>query len=217
MKEDRIITDVSEGKTYWCISASGCGFRLDKSYGVTPHVGDTVTIYVINGSMVRGMDINGKRVFYKSDEELEQEHQVWVANYKKEKQECFEQNKAQLDADYECLPDNFKKRIDRFRRNNPNFRVDNEAYEMFVCKEALKIAAAIDSADGIYKFNNASWEEQQRLVPDISDGHSGNTFGMACRLAQIQLVSPERVWELHGALSVIVGSKEYGDIAPEDA
>jgi hypothetical protein len=28
-----------------------------------------------------------------------------------------------------------------------------------------------------------TWDEQKSLVPGLDDGHSGNTFGVACRLA----------------------------------
>lgn len=49
----------------------------------------------------------------------------------------------------------------------------------------------------------------------ISEGHSGNTFGMACRLAYLYLTEPENVIKLHGALAPLVGSKEYGCV-PRD-
>lgn len=45
-----------------------------------------------------------------------------------------------MDVDYENLPDAFKKRIDRFRANNPDFRFEFESYELFCCMEAVKIA-----------------------------------------------------------------------------
>ena len=65
----------------------------------------------LKGSLVRGMDLNGKRIYYKSDITLEKERQVWLDEYNREKQETFEKNKAQMDADYESLPDDFKQRI----------------------------------------------------------------------------------------------------------
>jgi hypothetical protein len=61
-------------------------------------------------------------------------------------------------------------------------------------------------------FHGLDWEEQLKAVPTLSDGHSGNTFGCACMLARLQLECPERVYELHGSLSPLVGSKDFGDI-----
>ncbi len=216
MFEEGIIKKVDVADAGFTIGTNGASsFWLDKEWGATPKVGDTVKLYLVNGNTVRGVTLNGQTVFYKDDEWLEQERQDWLAKYAKEKQERFEVEKAELDADYLSLPDNFKQRIDRFRVNNPKFRVDYESYEMFCCKEALKIAAARGTPRKVKWFARASWEKQKKLIPDLSDQHSGNTFGAACHLAYIHLKRPEWVYVVHGALSPLVGSKEYGDIAPD--
>jgi hypothetical protein len=117
-----------------------------------------------------------------------------------------------MDADYDALPDDFKQRIDRFRKNNPDFRVDYEAYEMFCCMEAIKIANACKTVENVDKFYKSG---NSKLVPDLSDGHSGNTFGCACLLAKLHLESPELVHQAYGAMSPLVGSKDYGDVPHE--
>ena len=61
----------------------------------------------------------------------------------------------------------------------------------------------------ISDFYKRPFEEQVKLA-GISDQHSGNTFGMACRLASIYLSLPENVIRLHGSLAPLVGSGEYG-------
>lgn len=53
-----------------------------------------------------------------------------------------------------------------------------------------------------------SYEEQREVVPNLNDGHSGNTFGCACALAFAYLDCPENVPKMHGALSPLVGSDE---------
>jgi hypothetical protein len=47
-------------------------------------------------------------------------------------------------------------------------------------------------------------------VPGFDDDHSGNTFGCSVKLALLSLEQPEGVVLIHGALSPLVGSKEYG-------
>lgn len=212
-----VIKKVEEDKTHFYIDIEGSwSFSLSKEYGAIPKIGDTITLHTVNFSTVRGVEINGKQVFYKSDKQLEQEHKEWCENYKKEKQEAFEKDKAQMDFDYESLPKNFKKRIDRFRTNNPNFRVDFEKYELFCCKEALKIASVCKTQEDVKKFHDLGFDEQIKILPTLSDGHSGNTFGCACMLAKLQLDFPERIHEMHGSLSPLVGSKDFGDIPVED-
>jgi hypothetical protein len=79
---------------------------------------------------------------------------------------------------------------------------------LFCCTEAVKIANACKTVENVDKFYNGKSE----LVPDLNDAHSGNTFGCACLLAKLHLQSPELVYKVHGALSELVGSKDYGDV-----
>lgn len=103
-------------------------------------VGDEITVYAYLGSRIRGFDLNGERLFYRTDRELELEQELYVERHKREKAEAFAREQPQLDADYEALPDVFKARIDRRRENNPSFREEFESYEMFVCKQAVTMA-----------------------------------------------------------------------------
>jgi len=64
----------------------------------------------------------------------------------------------------------------------------------------------------VKSFWDADWDKQMKLVPTINDGHSGNTFGCACKLAVLYLESPELVARIHGSLSPLVGSEAFGDI-----
>ena len=212
--EESTIKEVTESETHFYISLhDSWSFGLSKEYGTTPKIGDKIKLHLTNATTVRGVDLNDIQVFYKSDEQLEQEHKEWCENYEKEKQETFEKEKNQLDSDYESLPDVFKQRIDRFRKNNPKFRVDYEGYEMFCCKEALKIAELLKTPEAIKSFHdNASLEEQIKLVPTLSDGHSGNTFGCACILAYTYANQSDLVSKMHGSLSPLVGSEAFGDI-----
>lgn len=56
-------------------------------------------------------------------------------------------------------------------------------YNIFACEEGIKIADALKNKDKIIEFHKATSEIQKEMVPSMDDGHSGNTFNLACRLA----------------------------------
>jgi hypothetical protein len=212
-KKDYTIKEVTDSKDWYSISTTdSTGFGIKKKYGVVPKQGDIVTLYTKNFSTIRGIDLNGIRIFYKTDEELEQDRIEWLENHEREKQEKFKKNKVKMDKQYNNLPNAFKQRIDRFRANNPRFRIDYESYELFCCEQAIEIAKACKTPEEVKIFSEKTWEEQQKQVKKLSDGHSGNTFGCACRLAVLYLQNEGDVKKLHGSLSPLVGSEEYGDL-----
>lgn len=165
------------------------------------------------GAYIRGVIIDGHVVFYRTIVKQEEKHKEWVDNYHKELKEKFKKNRAKLDADYVSLPSEFQNRIDKLRRNNPDFRWKYEEYEMSCCVDAVKIAKSLKTVEAIQHFASlADSKEQDRLVLDLFKGHSGNSFGMACLLARAYIEKPEYVSRIHGALSPLVGSNEYGDV-----
>lgn len=196
------------------ISANSSGFYLKKSNigGAVPKKGDKITIHVYGGSSIRGVDLNGKKLYYFTDAEIDAERKKRAEAYKKEQEERFEKEKDQLDADFDALPEIFQKRIERFRKNKPTFRVEFESYEMFCCKEAVKIANACKTPEKVKEFKELMSYEEQLEFAEIDDGHSGNTFGCACALAYHYLTEKENVAKEHGALAPLVGSKEYGEV-----
>ena len=211
-QETRTITEVTDGKEMITISCDGICCGLYKKYGVTPKIGDELTVHTKGGAFgtIRGMDLNGHKIFWKTDEELEAERLEWLRKNEEDKQQKFKDNKAEMDKQYEALPKCFQERIDKFRANNDRFRIDFESYELFCCEQAVVIAKGCKSAAGVEEFRKLKWEEQLERVPELSDGHSGNTFGFAVTLAYWYLQQPENVTKMHGALAPLVGSKEYG-------
>lgn len=211
--ENLVVESVTDSKDWYSISTEdGTGFGLEKKYGVKPKKGDKITLHTYGGSGIRGMDINGEKIYYKSDAQLEDERQEWLAENERKKQAAFKKNKPQMDKDYESLPQVFRERIDRFRENNDRFRIDYEVYEVFCCKQAVEIAEGCKTRENIEEFKKLDFKEQKKSVPNLDDGHSGNTFGCACALAVLYLESPEYVSKMHGSLSPLVGSKEFGDV-----
>ena len=177
-----------------------------------PKVNDQFTVHTKGGifGTIRGMDINGVPVFWKTDEELESARQKWLTDNENKKQQEFIDNKEKLDAEYEALPDFFKQRIDKFRANNDRFRIDYESYELFCCTQAVLIADACKIPEAVKDFKGLQWEKQMELVSGLSDGHSGNTFNCAVSLAYHYLSNPENIVKVSGALSPLVGSSENG-------
>lgn len=214
------LTKVEQGRDYYSLSsADGIGFGLRSDYGVQPKVGDVVVLYTRNFSTVRGVDLNGEPVFYKTGAELDDEHRRYVEGLEREKDESFEMEREERDAAYDALPDVFKRRIAWFRSNNPRFRQDFEPYEMSSCTDAIKLAAwaqsSADPAAAIQRFREADYDEQKRMVPELDyDAHSGNSFGFAVRLAYHYVTEPENVYEEHGAMVPLVGCVDYGCLHP---
>jgi len=217
----------------------GLSFCIQDEWEVNPKPGDIARFYGRGfGSIVRGLDINGVQCFYRTEEQQNAENARQRAAYEAKQKANFEKNKASLDEKYQNLPKVFQMRIDKFRKNNPDFRWKYESYEMFCCEQAFVIATTIskrlldetktkwlsvkEAKKIIYKraptaiqnFYEMPWENQRETVPDIADGHSGNTFGCSVRLASFYISKhPKNIVKLHGALAPLVGSKEYGCVA----
>lgn len=209
--EDTIIKSVSESNGYYSIERiDGWSFDIDKKYNVIPEVNDKIRFYGRGmGFTVRGVAINGKVLYYKTKEQEREDHKKYCEELEQKRKNEFEENKNSLDEKYNALPEIFKKRIDKFRASNKNFRWEYENYEMFCCEEAVKIANCLKTEENINKWKDLSYEEQIKLVP-IDKGHSGNTFGCAVSLAKLYITSPAFVELAHGALTPLVGCKEYG-------
>lgn len=212
-EEELIITKVSPDKDgkWISISAGSCGFGMETKYGVVPEVGDTIILHTVGFSLIRGLTLNGKLIYYKTDQDLEVERLEQQLKYEEEKQEKFKKEVKSLDKKYNKLPQIFKDRIDRFRQNNDRFRIDFESYELFCCEQAIVIAKACKTPEGVQSFSKMDWKDQKNKVKKLDDGHSGNTFGMSTQLAYWYLQQPDVVVKAHGALATLVGSDEYGD------
>jgi len=206
---ETIIKEVETDDEYYTISTDSGTFSLLRSYGAEPKEGDSIIIHTVNGSKVRGVDINGKRIFYKTDEDLESERKKWLDKEKERKEKEFEKNKEKMDKEFKNLPLCFQLRIRRFRRGNERFRIEFEPYELFVCNEAVKIAKHCETTAKVQEFGKLKPEEQFKVA---SREHSGNTFGITMSLAYWYLKNPEFVVKLHGALTPLVGCEEYGCI-----
>lgn len=192
-----IETITDDGKYYSIGLKDGVNFGLAKKHvsrrKIVPQAGDIITLHTYGGSSIRGIDLNEKKLYYLTEAQLEADRVKWLAKNQKRKETAFKKGVKRLDKAYDNLPDAFKKRFDRFRANDANFRVDSESYEMFCCEQAVAIAKGCGTPDDVKTFARKEWAEQVKIVPELNDGHSHNTFGSAINLAYWYLTDPTKI------------------------
>ena len=207
--KDKTVTSVGAGGEFTC--DDGWTFGVPKDSAVMPHVGDSARFYGRGiGYTVRGLFLNGAKVFYRTEQEQKREDAKSLRKFHEQKRLDFEKSRAKLDREFCTLPKEFKDRIAGFRAFRSDWRAEFEAYEMSVCVDAVNIATAMKTAAKVEAFGKLSWDEQKAAVPDLSDGHSGNSFGCAVRLAWLWLTDAALVAKEHGALCPLVGCKALG-------
>jgi hypothetical protein len=177
--------------------------------GIEPHVGDTIRLYGQPFGFVRGIDINGQQVRYETAEEMQLRHEREQAEKDAKAQDAYGASLSANNERVAKLPAEFQQRINDFRSRRDYWGWKFEGYELFVCEQAVAIAKHVKAED-LHAFHNLPWEKQKLIVPELEDGHSGNTFGSACSLAKLYLENPQLVPKQHGALCPLVGCDDYG-------
>jgi hypothetical protein len=210
--EDTTITQVVPSEDGYEITRSeGWCFYVPRKYGVEPKVGDTARFYPAGiGRSVRGLAINGQTLYYRTEAEDRAKFAQEQAQRDEDRRRRFEEARPDHDRRIAALPEVFQRRIKKFQDANPDFRWKHEGYELMCCEQAVLFANTLKTPEAISAFHAADWEEAKALVPGLEDGHSGNSFDFACRLAISYLKDPEWVYIDHGALTILVGCEEYG-------
>jgi len=120
----------------------------------------------------------------------------------------WHRDEASIRARIAALPDVFVDRFQRFEEHcGEDWMVSHLGYELFVCEQAVAIA---DSGIDLDVLMGAPFVKQRRLIPALSDEHSGNTFGMACRMANTYRERPDLVPFEHAAIHGLLGCEEAG-------
>jgi len=188
----------------------GVSFGIKSEYNYIPKIGDFASLKTHNGNGIRGLNINGEKIFYLTDEQLKEQRRQWIKENRERKENEFLKNKSKMDADFDSLPDCFKIRISHFRENNPNFRIEYEPYELLCCLDAIKIANTLKTPEAVKKYSGMNYDERNNIVKGLSDGHSGNSIELAIMLSYYYLSDPEMVIKFHGGLCMLVGCDKYG-------
>jgi hypothetical protein len=209
---DHLITDVRSVDTGWYLSFDRLGiFCPMDECAEAPVVGETARLYG-NGCSVRGIVIDARVYYYRTEEQEEERHANWVADKHRADQEKFERERPMRDARREALPEALRERLSVYETRNPDWRRDYEGYELFVCEEAAAMAAHFaGDFEALRAFAEKTVGEQKQALPSLKwDEHSGNTWGAAVSLAARLVRDPASVRDAHGALCPLVGCVAYG-------
>lgn len=210
---EKVIDEVEEHPDGYVVKHDGlCYGGIRKPSPIVPKAGMKIRFFGAGlFTQIRGVVVDGVEVFYHTRDEQDELNRQGTIRREQHERDEFEKNREKMDAQYNALPEPLRRRIDKFRANNAEFRWKYEQYELFCCTQAVVIAEACKTEQGVRDFHALdSWEKQKAAVPGLDGGHSGNTFGCACTLALDILSDPERAVKRHGALAPLVGSKEYG-------
>ena len=195
----------------WAITSDdGWTFGVPKESPIVPTVGMNATFYGDGiGYTVRGLDLNGIEVFYLTEEEQKAKDRQWYDEQEAKRKSDYEAKRDDYDHRVAALPDVFRVRMEKFRKQGDKWRYEYEPYELFCLEEAVKIAGALKTAQAVVDFQQLDYKEQKKLV-EIGDGHSGNTFGFSCLMARFLLEKPELAGKMHGSITPLVGCKAFG-------
>jgi hypothetical protein len=218
--EDKVLSEVKKfNDSYELKFNDGWCFSIDNKSGIIPKVGDSIRTYGKGiGFTIRGFFVNGKKVYYRTESQQEQKHKNWCKKERKKKVARLASEKDDRDKRVKALPESMQKRMQGFYERNKDFRIEFEPYELFCLEQAMIIANACKmETSGNHNFaidetfKKLTFDEQKKLVPEISDQHSGNTFGFSCLMAKFLLQgNDEYIIKNHGALCPMVGCSDYG-------
>lgn len=184
--EPHIIKTVTECKEGFSVSTEeSTGFWVEKKYLNNKSIkkGDIILLYLYNGSRIIGMDLNGSRLFLKTEEQIKQEDLEWLAKREREKQERFEKEKDAMDARFNSLPKLLQHRLAMYRMFNENFRRDEETYEEHAMRIGYEISRICKNEEDVESFAGLKWAKQVKMIPEMED-LTGNMFGFACYFAK---------------------------------
>ena len=195
--QDRTISSVTREPGGWVIgSTDGWGaFFVPDSSPVEPKPGMSVRFYGRGlGYTVRGLLLDGRIVYYRTADEDAAKARREAEERDRESRYDAERGRADMDRRVAALPAPLRDRIAAFRRNNPDFWLRFEGYEMAVCEQAARgVDAEID--------------------PDLS----GNQAGCAALLAKPLWDEPSRIAAVHGAMCPLTGCREYGCVPADES
>jgi len=209
---EHTLTRVTEHADGYSIEHDGCGLCIPRVDGIAPKVGDTARFYSRGngiGFSVRGVFINGERVYYRTQAEDDAHHAAAAEKVRQDRHDTFAAERGSRDARIAALPEPLRLRMQGFiEAGSDEWRAEFEPYELYVCEQAGVFAAALGTSDAVREFVKMDPPAQHERVPGMDDGHSGNTFGSACRLAVFVLDRPDDVPNVHAAMCPIVGCKD---------
>jgi len=178
-------------------TTDGWSFWAKHEHGDQLPAGTAFEQETIGFSKITGLAIDGRWLYRKSDEELEQEHDAMLAGFAARRREQLEQNRDDWARREALLPDWIRARLTTFRAADAAyFELEGWGYELIVAELAVAYAASDLQDDDV--VNELAKRE----------GTSGNQHQMAKALASAHL-NGQSVAETVSALSPLTGDAFY--------
>lgn len=207
--DDYTISEVRDDSEYYSVGCNSLWLSVSKEYGIVPKVGTTMRTYGGMGYPVRGLVLDGVCAFYKTPADHQERMEIEQAKKDNEDHRKWVAAKPEREAKVAVLPPEFQKRIAWFRHSISDFW-KHEGYEVFCCEQAVVMANALGTHEKVRTFSKHTSDEQKRLVPDLDEGHSGNTFMAATAMGALYLENPGLLWKWHAAIHGITGCEDGG-------
>lgn len=210
--QDFTITSVTQEDSGWFLVALSDGWCIGVGPGpaIEPQPGMSIRLYGRGtGYPVRGIVIDDVVIRYQTEAQYQAQAERERAADRAAKFVEFETRRVDVEARIAGLPADFRARFERFIAGNPDFLPEFGDYELMCCEQAVAFAARM-SANELRAWAKLPHEEQKAAMPEMTDGHSGNTFGFSVRLAILSHEHPHLVALEHGALTPLVGCEDYG-------
>lgn len=177
------------------------GFGVTKEQAQSLQPGTVFVMETVNGSRVAGVKVAGKHVwlFRKSDQDLEREHQEFVAKFEQERRERLAANREDWQRRQDALPDWVKARLLSFHSyGGEKFMVDGWGYELIVAELAvLYVEHEYDDTEEIHEYAEKY-------------GTTGNQHEIAKALAKMHVAEPEKLLlNSPSALTPLTGEPLY--------
>lgn len=157
------------------------------------------------GYSVRGISIlneNDEWVVARYQTPKQEVESSWIQSQKR-----LEENKKRAELERESrdkrianLPEPLQKRMAYFHKVENNFAAEGEEYELYIYEQAALFVKIADAAGmSIEDFNELDMDQKGKLIIEHDSqenfekmqGHSGNTYGCAMRIARILKENPE--------------------------
>lgn len=185
--------DAADDKGFYITDSDGWSFNLPHTEAnITPKEGDDVRFYGHIGYPVRGVQVNGATVFYRTPymQEITDKYNGAVSKAKHHREQT--KNIPKLEAQYAALYPRLQREVDAARRKFATFSHEymgegyeymGEDYYLFILTEAQKIYEATKdkvtvTLETYPEYRN--YIENTKAVQDvISKDHSGMTYGAA--------------------------------------
>lgn len=180
-------------------------FSKAEAGNFVPREGDWILVSYEGFNTIAGIIIEGHIIRNKTSQQVKDEHEQWVKNIRLRKLEAYVEHGDALKERVKNLHPVLQARMARFAaEHGVEFWIDSAPYEMAVLEGAQALLNKVQDLD-LYDGGNTGYEaavqwiedwwalntkeggydyaKQMELVPDFGDGHSGNTAGMAYRIA----------------------------------